>query len=616
MAAFISSVRKLLLCLLLVPCISGFAQRTSVTDSLKKELAKANTPAEKVYLLDILSRAAMNASPEEGEKYGKQIIEVAEESRERPLMIKAYKSNGLRCSYFGGNRNYINRSIDYFSKALAIAKEKKIDEEVGATMLHLSRAYLSVPDKDKALNYATQAFSILSASGNDSLKIEASYKFGDVCLVRNDKILALRSYLSGLRMAEGLKKNNKSRPTLIRQGNIDLSGFYSNIEDYDRAIDYYNEAYKELDNIKSGNTAFMRVSDINTIGNLYARKKSPDIAISYFERSLRMADSLNFPNIKIPAYVSLLNQHLRMQDPKKALDYFNSPPGMALQKFLKDFGFLGVTDQAYAVIYTELNQYDSAAYYFKLAAPYFETTSNEPNRINFYAQLANLHKKTGDNKAAIDLLLKVKELSEKTGELEGIEEAAKELDTLYARTGNYQLASQYNSIYYTYKDSTEKINKENEIAQVEAADEQLRQERLEKEREEAKRKRFNIQYLGITIGIAALFICLVMLGMFKVSRTTIRMIGFFTFLMFFEFIFLIFKKNINTITDGEPWKDLLFMICLAAILLPLHHWMEHKVIHFLTSHNRLTAAGKELKTRLFSRKKTEKGDTDVPLPKI
>jgi hypothetical protein len=97
---------------------------------------------------------------------------------------------------------------------------------------------------------------------------------------------------------------------------------------------------------------------------------------------------------------------------------------------------------------------------------------------------------------------------------------------------------------------------------------------------------------------------MVMMGMFKVSATTIKMIGFFTFLMFFEFIFLVSKKSVYSITHGEPWKDLLFMILLAAILLPLHHWLEHKVIHYLTSHNRLTASGKGLVDKVFRRKRT------------
>jgi hypothetical protein len=36
-----------------------------------------------------------------------------------------------------------------------------------------------------------------------------------------------------------------------------------------------------------------------------------------------------------------------------------------------------------------------------------------------------------------------------------------------------------------------------------------------------------------------------------------------------------------------PWQDLLFMIALAFVMLPLHHWLEHQIINFLTSRNLL-----------------------------
>jgi tetratricopeptide (TPR) repeat protein len=215
------------------------------------------------------------------------------------------------------------------------------------------------------------------------------------------------------------------------------------------------------------------------------------------------------------------------------------------------------------------------------------------------------YKKTGEYQKSIDLYTKVKDIADRTGQLELAEKAAKYLDTLYNKTGNFQQASLYNSIYYQYKDSIEKLNKEKELSQVEAADEQYRQKKLEEELVEKKRRKNNIQYMGITIGIAALFIMLVLLGMFKVSAKTIRLTGFFAFIMFFEFIFLIFKKNIYSITEGEPWKDLGFMIALAALLIPLHHWLEHRVIKYLTSHNRLTASGKTLLSRLFVRKKSD-----------
>jgi tetratricopeptide (TPR) repeat protein len=275
-----------------------------------------------------------------------------------------------------------------------------------------------------------------------------------------------------------------------------------------------------------------------------------------------------------------------MDQPQKALDYLNSASGANLKRQLSVFGFSGAIDQAYGYVYMELNQFDSSAKYFNKAMPYFEQ-SGSLSKVGFYGQLGQFYKKSGDTKKAIEYFMKVKEMGEANGQLENVRSAAKNLDSLYAKTGNILLSRQYNSTYHLYKDSIEKLSKEKELAQVEATDEQLRQERINKEKEEARKKRFSIQYMAITLAIAILFIGLVMMGIFKVSAGTIRAIGFFAFLLFFEFIFMMFKKNIYGITKGEPWKDLLFIIALAALLVPLHHWLEHKVIHFLTSHHML-----------------------------
>ncbi|HEY6504360.1 MAG TPA: tetratricopeptide repeat protein [Chitinophagaceae bacterium] len=596
-------LKRILLFLPLVfTCLVSYQQDVAAIDSIKSSLAKAKTTEEKIYLLDNLSRTLMNVNLQEAEEYGKQLISLAEESRDRKLMIDAYMSNGVRCSYFAGQKDYAKRAIEYYNKGLDIARQNKYDDRIGGAQLRLSAIHLVIPDKDKALGYATQAFSLISTLTNDSLKAEAHNTFGHVYLSRNEKTLALRNYLAALRIAEALK-NERSRHELMRNCYLYLSSFYAGIEDYDKAIDYYTLAYKKLDQIKQKNAPYQRAIDMNSLGTLFAYKKNYDIAISYFERSIAMADSLKFPTLKIPGYISLLNQFLRIDQPQKALDYLNSSSGVTLKKYLTNFGFAGVIDQAYAVIYTELGSYDSARHYFTVATPYFEKSTSENNRINFYRQLATFYKKTGENAKAIEYFLKVKELGEKNGLLESVENAAKQLDSMYSRTGNFQLASLYNGVYYQYKDSVEKLNKEKELAQIEASDEQYRQNKLEEELVEKKRRKNNIQYMAITIGIVALFVMLVILGMFKVSANTIRLVGFFAFIMFFEFIFLIFKKNIYSFTNGEPWKDLAFMIGLAALLVPLHHWLEHRVIKYLTSHNRLTASGKNLMSRVFVRKK-------------
>lgn len=601
--------RLLLSLILLTSVLPVFGQQAAAIDSMRQAVSHAQTTEGKAYWMDMLARTLMSVDLAQSEKAGQELIELAEESRDRKLMIFAYRSSAIRYSYYGGQKEYTEKSISYYNKALNIARDNKLDAETGGILLRLANVYLMVPDKDKALGYANQGASIISTLNNDSLQVETENTFGQVYLFRNERILALRHYLTALRLAESLKEGSdaaRSRKNeILRKCYMHLSTFYTAIEAYDKAIDNALLAYKTLDNIHEKNVPYQRAIDLNGIGNLHAYNNNPELAMQYFRRSIALADTLHFTNLKVPGYTSLLNQYLRINQPEKALAFMESAEGKSLQDFMRNFGMASIIDQAYGVVYTENGKYDSARVRLQRAVPYFETQANDNNRIYFYTQQARFYTRTGEFQEAIATYQKMKELSDKIGEIKMATLAAQMLDSLYGLTGNYQQAMKYNSLYHLYKDSSAKLSREKEITQVEAADEQLRQARIEREKLEAKRKRYNIQYLAITVGIAGVFIVMVMLGMFKVSATTIKLVGFFAFLMFFEFIFLILKKNIAGITQGEPWKDLLFMIGLAALLLPLHHWLEHKVIHYLTSHNRLTSSGKGLLNRL-------KGNRNLP----
>ncbi len=571
-----------ILCLLVNNSLFSQEAQAQAIDSIKHALAGARNAEEKMFWIDNLSRVLMNVDLQEAEKYGNEMIRLAEESRDRKLMVRAYMSNGLRCSYLAVQKEYGTRAIEYYNRAWELAKENRMDEETGAAQLRLSSVYLAVPDREKALYHVNQAFSLISTLANDSLKAEANNAYGKVYSARNEKILALRHYLYALRIAEDIKND-----ILIRNCYLNLSEFYKNIDQLDKAIDYYMLAYKQLDYIKDKSVPYQRAIDVNAIGNLFAKKSNFDIAINHFERSIAMADSLNFSNLKVPGYISLLNQYLRNHQPQKAMDYLKSPAGKLLISFIHTVRLGGELDQVYAVVYRDMGLMDSASYYFEKAIPYFEERVNESNKISFYSELAEFYKKKGDFNNALNYYTRVKTLSEKNGMLEMMKNTAKELDSLYTQIDKPEEASFYNAMYYQYKDSIQTLSRANELAQVEADDEQQRQDRLLKEREELRKKRYGIQYTGITVSIVIIFVCLVMMGWLKVSANTIKAIGFFAFILLFEFIFLLFKKNIYGFTNGEPLYDLVFMIALAAILVPLHHWLEHRVIRFLTSHQML-----------------------------
>jgi ABC-type nitrate/sulfonate/bicarbonate transport system substrate-binding protein len=80
-----------------------------------------------------------------------------------------------------------------------------------------------------------------------------------------------------------------------------------------------------------------------------------------------------------------------------------------------------------------------------------------------------------------------------------------------------------------------------------------------------------------------------MMGWLAVPPSVIRTLGFLSFIFLFEFIILLADKQIQGWTNEEPWKILLIKIALAAVLVPLHHWLEHKVIVYLSDRKRFKA---------------------------
>ena len=199
--------RKLLPVLLLFISILAKAQQNpALEDSLKRKLSKTVKVEDRIEILSDLSRIMMNTNIPEADKFGKQLLQEAELSRDRKLMVKALLVNGERYSYFGTGKDYNQKSLDYYNQALDMARNNELDEERASALLRLSSVYRQVPDLDKAFNYASQASSIISTLDNsDSLKVMASNALGNVYVDKKDRLLALRNYLNALTIAEDMK---------------------------------------------------------------------------------------------------------------------------------------------------------------------------------------------------------------------------------------------------------------------------------------------------------------------------------------------------------------------------------------------------------------------------
>ncbi|RYY82734.1 MAG: hypothetical protein EOO15_22520, partial [Chitinophagaceae bacterium] len=354
-------MRKLL-CVVALVLTAGFAraQGDYIIDSFQRKLAVAKTTSEKVYFMGMLARLCMNTNRAKADEWGQSMMREAELSRDRKLIVRAHLTNGERFMYFQQSRDQTDKAIGYFEQALTLAKQNKLDKEQAQALMALTSAHLNLFNYDRAHGYVTQAFSLANSLADDSLKVVANLSFGNYYLARKERLLALRSYLDGLRIAEVAKGD--TRAPLKRSCYSNLSRFYAGIEEYDKSIDYAQLAIDQLDLMKVGGEIYRKVQDYYNLGMLYAYKKDFNMSVYHFDQCIRLADSLKNGSLKTLGYNGLLNQYLQSGQPQKALELFNQR--RELKNFIINAGMPEVIDQAYGIIYSELHRFDSAALYF------------------------------------------------------------------------------------------------------------------------------------------------------------------------------------------------------------------------------------------------------------
>lgn len=574
---------------------AGLAQDNGYIDSLKRDLELAKTDAARLATLKELSGLYMVLDEAQADRYALQMLELAEQTRDRKLMVHVLLLDAQRYFSVGaGNRDQAAKALVSAEKALALAKASNLEGSQAEAYVVLARIARNNGETDKALNYSNLALSLSATTEDDSLRVICLGSLGDTYLAKKERLLAFRQYLQALSIAEALAHYEP-----LKWSYYNMADFYYSLDDYEKAKDYLFKVHaltlryrKTLD----------RLLLYRQIGTVYMGAKQYDIAMEYHERVLALSDSIHFSVTRVNGYISILEQYLQSGQTEKALAYFKATPD--LTTFMQRANLEFIIFQTYGFAYAKLGRYDSAQYFYTKAEPLAEARANTSNLYNFYLHLVQLYNDLKKYDKSLVYLQKAYRIGERSGNLEMKQEVAQELDSVYQRMGDFKNAYVYNQRYHQYTDSLKLLATEKDLMLLEVADETKRREREELKEAQALHDRHNLQYMGITVAIAAVFIVLVMLGIFRVSKATIKILGFFAFIFLFEFIILIADNQIHHATHGEPWKIMLIKIVLISILLPLHHYLEEKVIHYLTSH-RLLESKESLMSKFRSKEHTE-----------
>ncbi|HTB27283.1 MAG TPA: hypothetical protein VK711_18065 [Puia sp.] len=515
------------------------------------------------------------------------LIQESEDSRNRNFICLTYSQ--ISKSYLGyyNRPDYYEKGKPYADKCLQVANESGLEGYKVSAYLLFARYYLNITENQKALDYNNQAISLASAIGSDSLLSQSYISISNTWNALANKLSEFQALLNARNFAEKSKIHS-----LILQSLNELGNFYESVNDYEKAKDYYTICENEA---REWNESAFIFTSLRALGRTHLHEKNEKLGISYYDKAISFGDSLGIGNLKLQIYLDLLNYYFNTSDPVKGIAYMDQHP--ALMEFIRKFGVGYQVNKLYAVVESSNNKYDSALYFLNLALPFeYSQKGNYSEKYQFSEQIAEVYRGMHKYPEEYKTLLLTNKFADSSQNIYYQRDVMLNLDSVSYLLGDYKLSQQYLSKYNVYRDSIESLSKQKDLLNIEIQNANKRAEQQKKDEEEKRRTRNNIEYLGITAVIATVFIILVVFGVFKISPAIIRAMGFFAFIFLFEFIVLLLDDQIQVITHGEPWKVLAVKIFIISLLLPLHHWLEKKMTHYLTYKAHM------IKSKIFAKK--------------
>ena len=562
--------------LLLFTATNCTAQKDTAIVRLEGLLEKEQNTEAKLDIIEKLAQRALFVQPDLIDDYITKGVYFAEQSRDRNLMVKA-KRKAASAYLNGGTEKKMQVARKYALDALEISKKEGVSfpEKVYANM-RMSAVERALGKATDGLKYNQEAVDIANQSGVDSLRVYSLLSFGNTQLYINENLKAFKNYIAAQEIAE--KSDSKERKKLVIQTYDGLSSFYSSIENYDKAIDYlykilaYNKAEKNIEN---------QIGSLYSIASTYTKAKKIDAAKRTYVEVEKLADSAKRDDYKFSATIGLLNAIMESDDKAEGLNYLKTHPEIRAKYEQVGMGYF--LDYGFGNFYSALKKNDSANYYYAKSMPLIEQRASVFQKIDAYYNFGKHLYSIGNYQKAISTFLLGKVLCDSTQNLDYSKLLVENLDSSYQKTGDFKNAFFYSNLRNKIKLEIDEKSKAKDVLALEIDAENKRIERAELEEKEETIKRHNWQYMAIIVSILALFILLAALGVLKVPIKWVKALGFISFIFLFEFIILLADNWIHHATHGEPWKVLTIKVVLIALLLPFHHWLEHKVIHYITT---------------------------------
>lgn len=385
--------------------------------------------------------------------------------------------------YGGLVRTYLKVNIDsaiYFAKSgLYIAEKNDYVYGTGVMHQYLGHAMVVNDDLEAAKENYLNALAYFIKANNLTAQSKVYLVLGNVYFVQNNYPEALNNYILGERIADSLDIID-----FLPDFYNNLAGIYFQLEDYQRSLEYFNNALKLSEAHGSTETT---ISVLINMAKAYINSDELKQANLHIERALEMTQKLS-PNeaYKVQIYEAKGEVELKLNNYESALKIYKKTLEIIDQMGLGYLGPIGV------------------------------------NKVNSQTNMGRCYFELGDNKKAKENLILGYDMAKETGLIGAQRDATYYLSRVYDSFGDEKEAYTYFKIYKSLYDSISNESTSKKITQMQMQfefDKRIKEQELEQARKEVEQKKKEILLYLIIAGILIGLIIFLLLFMLQKSKT-------------------------------------------------------------------------------------------------
>ena len=436
--------------------------------------------------------------------------------------------------YIGQHHEGINAfeiADERYAEAVEYYLKAGMPTRAGESLIAMANMELGQSNFPNALKHYLSALDLFKAEGNKEGEIDVLYSIGNIYLSQGEYPLALKYYFESLGICKELGIRASQAKILGGMGNV-----YLDQRDYELALERYQEALaieeEEVD--KAGIAA-----KLGNIGNVHHAQGALDRSLEAHTRALEINREIGSPSGIADNLNNLGIVHEEQGDHQKALD--NYLEALSIEEQMGDLKAMSIKLGNIGSLYTKLEKYREAQRYLDSALTISHTIGT--NQVDWiYEELSVMFEDQQDYKMA----------------LENFRRSTHWRDTLFNEEKTKEIGS---------------LEARHEI-EMEAMELRRQEEEEQRLLKEAQDRRNALQYSGILMVIMAFMTLLLFSGKFKLPMNVVEGGIFFTLLILFEFLLVLFDPFIAKYAGGEPAYSLLINSALALLILPFHGFFE------------------------------------------